>query len=384
MHPEILFLDHTSELGGAELYLQDVAREYREHSRVVLFEEGPFANRLRRDGVSVTVVQAPSRVLSVRRNAGLGSILRAIPGLITLTTTLVQLARSADLVVANSQKSMLVGGFATALAGRPFVWILHDILTADHFSPLLRRLAVIGANMWTNQIIVNSAATREALAEAGGPAQRSHVVPNGLDPGRFDNVSKDEVAALRSSLGVQESPVVGMFSRLAPWKGQHILIEALASLPSTHALFVGDALFDGDRSYANTLRRCAKKYHVADRVHFLGFRDDIPTLMKACDVVVHASTAPEPFGRVIVEAMLASRPVVATEAGGAAEIVEDGQTGCLVPPGDVQALRQTLDALIDNSERRRRLAVNGRKEAVRRFSTSEMLRAIHAVFHEAL
>jgi len=201
-------------------------------------------------------------------------------------------------------------------------------------------------------------------------------VYNGIDPASFTSFTAGQLQHLRSELGLSGHLVVGMFSRLAPWKGQHVLLEALSDLPHVQALFVGSALFEGDESYADALHRRVSALELQDRVHFLGFRDDVPTLMQLVDVVVHASTAPEPFGRVIAEAMLAGTPVVATRAGGAAEIVDAGRTGLLVEPGDPAALKEVLRDLLDDRTRARTLARTARSEAFRRFSVSTMLNAI--------
>ena len=170
--------------------------------------------------------------------------------------------------------------------------------------------------------------------------------------------------------------MVGVFSRLAPWKGQHVLIDALTAVPDVHALFVGDALFPGDETYAEQLRVQARRHGLTHRVHFLGFRDDIPTLMHAVDVVAHTSTAPEPFGRVIVEGMLAGRPVVATRAGGPTEIIQDDVNGKLVPPGDADQLANVLRAFLSDPATTTRLAERGRKDARARFSIDAMHESI--------
>ena len=127
-----------------------------------------------------------------------------------------------------------------------------------------------------------------------------------------------------------------MFGRLAAWKGQHVFIRALAGVPDLHAVIVGGALF-GEEAYEADLKRLCAELGVADRVHFLGFRRDIPRLMRMMDLIVHASTAPEPFGRVLVEAMLARTPLIASRAGGALEIVQDRVSGRLVAPDDVRS-----------------------------------------------
>src|SRR5690606_35073539 len=186
---------------------------------------------------------------------------------------------------------------------------------SDHFGRLQRWAAVIAANLQVSRVIANSMATAEAFVAAGGDRDRVSVVYNGIDPAAFERTSGDQERRLRHDLGLGRAPLVAAFGRLSPWKGQHVLIEALRLLPGVHALIVGAALY-GEDAYAEDLQRRVKALDLADRVHLLGFRSDIPDLMRLASVVVHTSVAPEPFGRVLVEGMLAQRPVVASRAGG--------------------------------------------------------------------
>jgi glycosyltransferase involved in cell wall biosynthesis len=236
-------------------------------------------------------------------------------------------------------------------------------------------LAVALANHLVERVIVNSRATAEAFVASGGRAEKVRLVYNGIDPAPFGSVVQIEVDALRRELGLDGVPVVGVFSRLAPWKGQHVMLEALTRLPGVHALLVGDAVF-GEHAYAEALRDQSKILRIEDRVHFAGFRRDIPQLMRLSKVVAHTSVDPEPFGRVIVEGMLAGRPVVATRAGGVVEIVEDGTSGVLVPPRDATALASALSDLLADPARADALAEAGREAAVEFFSLWAMLEGI--------
>lgn len=382
-NPRVLFVDQSGRLGGAELYLLDVAQAYRDTSRVVLFENGPFADALRAVHIPTTILVPPAAVRHVRKQDGLGALLRALPGLAQTVARLTRLAREYDLLFANTQKALLIAGLAGWWTGRPVVWNLHDLLTDDHFTALNRRAAVWGANAFATHVIANSQASRHAFEAAGGRVPTS-VVYNGIDPSPFEAVSASDGAALRAQLGVENVPLIGLFGRLAEWKGQHVLIEALSSLPDAHALLVGNALFDGDQAYARHLHQRVEAHELTDRVHFLGFRDDVPALMTACDVIVHTSVAPEPFGRVIVEGMLAGRPVVAARAGGALEIIDDGRTGRLVPPSDPATLRRTLATLLQDPGEASSLAKAGRARARNHFSPDAMHSGIHRALTQIL
>ncbi len=366
--PRVLFVDHTAALGGAELCLLDTARGAGEESAVILFEDGPLANRLRDNGVSVHILSA-SRALGRVRRDGAPPVIAASLGVAALAMRLARFARRYDVIYANTQKAFVVATVAGIVARRPVVWHLHDLLTTEHFGRKQLRVAVGLARRFAAAVVANSGATRDAYIAAGGRPDHVHVVFNGISPVPFDAVRADDVARVRQELGVADAPLVGLFGRLAPWKGQMVLLEALVGMPGVHALLVGDALFDADRAFALSLGELVGTLGLRDRVHALGFRDDVPTLMRACDIVVHASTSPEPFGRVIVEGMLAGRPVIATSAGGAMELIDDGTNGLLVPPGDADALGLAAQRLLGDTGLSDRLAASALRDARARFAT---------------
>jgi glycosyltransferase involved in cell wall biosynthesis len=196
-------------------------------------------------------------------------------------------------------------------------------------------------------------------------------VYNGFDPKIYQTCDED-IQKLRQQLGVENKFVVGHFSRLSPWKGQHILIEAIAKCPpQVTAILVGDALF-GEQDYVKQLYQQIAQLGLENRVKFLGFRADIPQLMAACNLVTHTSTAPEPFGRVIVEAMLCGRPVIAAKAGGAMELVEHGVNGFLVTPGEPQELAQAINTCVQETEITATIASQARNIASQRFDVANV------------
>jgi glycosyltransferase involved in cell wall biosynthesis len=373
--PKVLFVDHAAVLSGAELVLLDLAIAYRHTSQVLLFDEGPFRERLEAAGVNVLVKPAADAALSVRASTGL-SALKSIPALWAMAQDIVSASRGFDLIHANSQKAFIAAAIARRLGAPPVIWHLHDILTAQHFSRINRRIAVALGNTCTAKVLVNSKATGAAFVAAGGRESLVELLYNGLPLEAFEPPFDTSIC---TELGIGDAPLVGVFSRLSYWKGQHVLLEAVRQVPGVHVLVVGGALF-GEEEYVTRLKQMAIAPDLSGRVHWLGFRDDIPALMSACTIVAHTSTEPEPFGRVIVEGQLAERPVIATAAGGAVELIQNGVTGCLVPPNDSPALAQAIQSLLNNPEWASRLAQQGKAEAQAHFSLEGML----AAFDQAL
>jgi glycosyltransferase involved in cell wall biosynthesis len=371
----ILIVDQTGQLGGGELCLLDFARHRRERCSVLLFSDGPFRERLEQAGVSVMVERGSSDLLAISREQSLWTSLKIAPSLAYLVLALAMRSRRSQCLYANSQKALVVSALASVMSRRPLIWHLHDILTASHFSAAMRAVAVRLANWRASCVIANSQATADAFVAAGGRC-RTVVVHNGIDPAPFADVDAGRARAeLRDQIGCGNSPLLGVFSRLALWKGQHIAIEAARSMPDVHVVLVGGALF-GEQADEERLHRQADHPDVRGRIHFLGFRDDIPALMSAVDIVLHTSIAPEPFGRVIVEGMMARKPVIATAAGGALEIIEDGVTGLLVAPGDADALAAAARALLAAPDQCADMARKGYESALRKFSLATYLDAI--------
>ncbi len=369
----ILFVSYTAVLGGGELCLLDFAYAYRETSQVVLLTEGILKNRLEDLGVKVEVLQSSRSLADVKVSSGLVS-LKSLGDLWRIGRQIANKSKDFDLIHANNQKGFVVAAIARLFGGAPVVWHLHDILTANIFSPTNRRITVTLANWFATRVIVNSQATGDAFIGLGGNRKLLRTVYNGFDSEKFDRVN-DNQNTLREELNIpRDRPLIGMFSRLSYWKGQHILLEAVSKLPNVHVLLVGDALF-GEAEYTERLKNIAAQESLKGRVHWLGFRRDIPELMKACEAIAHCSTVPEPFGRVIVEAQLAKRPAIATIGGGTSEIIKNGITGLLTPPNDPQLLAEAIQQIFSDRVATQKMVETAYTQAKLKFSIASACQA---------
>lgn len=368
--PRVLFVSHTGQMSGAELVLLDVVQAWAGAS-AFLFENGPLAQALTSRGLNVTLSRWGRGLTRVRRDSSIVTIVPLAGRLCAITLELVRAARRHDVVYANSQKAFVLSAIATMLARRPLVWHLHDIISGVHFGALQRRVQVILANLCAEKVIVPSQAAASAFIAEGGRAGLVEIVPNGLD------LAADDTAAIeiRRQLGLPDGALVGVFSRLAPWKGQHVVLQALAALPDVKCIIAGAALF-GEQAYAERLKRLADELGLVDRVHFLGQRDDVAKLMRAVDVVIHPSIDPEPFGRTLVEAMLVGVPIVAADAGAAADILEAGKAGALIPPDDATALAAAITQILSHPAGLRGQLDYASTRARSRYGVAQMLRSI--------
>ena len=370
---KILFLDQSGKLGGAELSLLDLAKFYRSSCLVCLFSDGLFKEALEENQVPVRILS--KRSLQIYKDSNFWQSIKNIKQLIPLIIEVVQLSHDYDIIYANTQKAMVVGSIASWLTGKKLVYHLHDIISLEHFSKANRQLVVLFANRFASLIIANSRATKSAFIEAKGRADLIEVVYNGFNLEQYQE--RHSSKQLKQNLNLKgNNYIIGSFSRLSPWKGQHILLQALTYCPEVMAILVGDALF-GEHEYVKELHQQIEWLGLNDRVIFLGFRTDIPQLMSACDLIVHTSIAPEPFGRVIVEAMLCGKPVVATAAGGVTELISHYHTGWLTIPGNVSDLAATINQCRQQIEMTQQIAIAGKNSAVRRFDLSNIQQQIN-------
>jgi glycosyltransferase involved in cell wall biosynthesis len=375
--PRVLFVCHTGSISGAELVLLDLVRPWAGQS-AFLFEDGPLRQALAANGLNVTISHWGAGLNDVRRDSSFAKVLPVIGGMFGITAELARFARKHDVIYANSQKAFVLAAIAAKLVRRPLIWHLHDIISPAHFGKMQRRVQVLLANHCTTKVVVPSRAAADAFIAEGGRKDLVAIVLNGLDIAPETH----SPAEIRRELGLPQGPLVGVFSRLAEWKGQHIVLQALATTPGVSCIIAGSALF-GEEAYERRLLQLVATLGLSDRVSFLGQRSDVPRLMRAVDAVVHPSIDPEPFGRTLVEAMLADVPVIATDAGAASDILEGGRAGTLVPPGDADALAQAIAGTMAHSPELRARVDYAAARARSHYGVAQMLDATSRLIRQA-
>ena len=359
----VVYVDHCARLSGAELSLLRLLPWLRGvDPHVILGEDGPLVPRLLAAGISVEVLPMAVAARDLRRNRVRPSAL-PLAGAWGSAVYVGRLTRRLrrlrpDLVHTNSLKAAIYGMVAAKLAGIPVVWHVRDMIADTYLpSPAIRLVRALSGR--TAFVFANSNATLASLADLNSP---SSVVPSA--------VVYDPAPALAADVPVHENGVrIGMVGRIAPWKGQDVFLRAFArAFPDgpKRAVLIGAPLF-GEDEYDRSLRVLAAELGIDGRVEFTGFREDVGSELARLTCLVHASVIPEPFGQVVLEGMGAGLAVVATAAGGPAEIIGDGLTGLLYPPGDVEALANALRRVADDPELRRRLG-SAARERVKGFA----------------
>ena len=391
----ITYLNPTGVVGGAEMCLLDLLASLRATFptwilRVILGDDGPLLRAVADLGVPCDVMPLPGRV-SALGDAGLGLssgggragfslAARGTGAAVAASSYLSKLRRrlraeAPALVQTNGMKAHVLGAWA-APRGVPVVWHLHDYPGSR---PVMARLL-----RWSRRRRVRGVAvSRSVAADAArvlGPRVPIETVYTAVDLARFapgpgHGEWLDRLAGFPPAPG--GTVRLGLVATYARWKGHEVFLEAISRLPTdlpVRFYVIGGPIYrsPGSQYTSGELRTRARELGLGERVGLIEHQPDAAPVFRALDVVVHASTRPEPFGRVIVEAMACGRAVVASRGGGAAELFEDGVSALGCPPRDPEALAAVLNRLAGDPRLRQRLGEGGRAAACARFDRARL------------
>lgn len=388
-------------LGGAETSLMTLLGALRSiepawQMTVVAPADGPLLDKCRAAGIETVTVPYPSAMAALgepatanveaARYGGLRAALRLVSTAAVLLPYLRrlrgELRRLEPTIVHSNGIKAHVAASLTLPRGARLVWHLHEYVRArPSTARLLRRLSQRPA-----AIVVNSDSVADDVRAAFGEGHALRRVHNAVDVSVFhpDGPTFDLAAAagLPPDAGLVRIGLVATFGR---WKGHDVFLEAIARVAAEHqvrAYIVGGAVYQtaGSQCSLDELKARAATLGLSGIVGFTGYVADVPAALRALDIVVHASTNPEPFGMVIAEAMASGRAVVAVRAGGASELFEDGVDALGHGMGDVQDLARQLRRLVQDTTLRERLGRSARATAVKRFSAGRMAAEFRQVY----
>jgi glycosyltransferase involved in cell wall biosynthesis len=398
----VLYLCVSADMGGAERSLFDIMSSIRRAEpawalHLVTAADGPLLDLATSLGVTTTVCPLPPAI--ERLGEAGGSAWRLGVGLLGAAASRSAYVRTIrreihafapDVVHTNSLKMHLLGATAARRAGGvprvPVVWHMHDYLGNRPTTARLLRWQRHGCAA----VVANSASVADDVRRVLGDELPVATVLNAIDLERFSrqgvSADLDALAGLAPAApGTVRVGLVGTFGR---WKGHTTFLDAISRVPRDiplRAYIVGGAVYhtNGSQYTLEDLRRYAAQAGVADRLGFTGFVARPDEAMRALDIVVHASTAPEPFGLVIAEAMACERAVVASDAGGAREIFTSGLDALTHAPGDAGELAARIEELARDAAERARLGHAGRQTAERRFNRARLAGDLRPVYEQA-
>ncbi|MES2459511.1 MAG: glycosyltransferase family 4 protein [Armatimonadota bacterium] len=401
----ILFLDHTAKWSGGEIALLrtlEALDRTRVTPVVVLAEEGVFADHLREAQIETHVLPLSGQAREVRKDTLGGSALFRHAGagmaFARYAFTIARFAkrRGAFALHCNSLKSDLYGGLAGRIAGIPVIWHVRDHIDPSYLpAPAVKVLRALAHTFPTTVIAISESVLEKLFPD---PADRQKQLANRVRI-IHDGLAERELGTPLPPLTTQwknDPPRIGIVGRFVAWKGQHIFLQAAQQVHMSgkagdnegaldpviaEAIFVlvGKPLF-GEDEYEEELKRMAAP--LGNSVQFLGFRSDVPEILRNLDIFVHASTTPEPFGQVVIEAMAEGVPVIASDGGGVREIIEEGVSGLRTPMGDASALADAIKQLLGDPVRANRMARAAHERVRALFTAAQNARKIEAVYDD--
>jgi glycosyltransferase involved in cell wall biosynthesis len=281
-----------------------------------------------------------------------------------------------SLIHTHSSIDSWCGGLAGHLCGIPVVRSRH--LSAHIPAGLNARILY---DWLPTSVISSGQHIRDHLVEVCGCRKEKHFsVPAGADHRRF--TPQADGAAVRAEFGLGNAPVIGIVAVLRSWKGHRVLFAAcariLSAFPNLRVLVVGDG------PLRDHLPQWAQELGLGAHVIFAGHRDDVPACIKAMDVCVLPSLKNEATSQVMPQAMLVGTPVICSSAGGLTEVVRDGVTGRVVPPGDVDALAAALLDALQDREKTLAMAERARIHALNELTFDKQINDTLAIYRKAL
>ena len=365
----ILHLFPVSEIGGAETVLLNLMRFRQrtdvEHRVVVAAAEGgPL-------GVALTRLGVPWQQVPRGRMRWPGSLWRVCRQLRRIVQEW-----GAEVVLTNSPQGFLYARWATLGLRVPVVLYYMTVP-----QPRLWQngpLDILAAKLQPAATFTASQAISRIVTGWGLPNVQTvyHGVP--VEAPETSTITDREKHLLRLGIG-RADPVVLLPGRLQAWKGQHLLIaafpEVLKACPSAHALLIGGSLFGQNPEYADRLKRQIAALSLTSRVHLLGHQPPVAWLERAA-VVVHASTGPDPFPLVCIEALAARRPLITNRLSGTCEILVDGRDAVIVKPNDPAALARGIIQVLSNPENARHMAEAGHRRYLATCTPAPMVETI--------
>ena len=398
----VVYLSPSAQLGGAELSLLDVmacmrARAPQSSLTLIAGDEGPLIDRAARLGVDTVTLPFPRAVAQigdagaggnagaqVGRGALTARLLLAAPGVASYVSRLRTALRNRqpDIIHTNGFKMHVLGSWARP-ADVPVLWHVRDYVSAR---PLAARFMKALAPTCT-AAIANSESVARDLRTVCGDGLRVHAVHNRIDVERFSPVGATLDLDAWSKLPPAADGMirVGLPATFARWKGHDVFLKALSILCANRGVrgyVIGGALYKtaGSQYTMAELRSLARDLGVEQTVGFTGYVDDPAAALRSLDIVVHASTQPEPFGRVIVEAMACGKAVIVSRGGGASELIDQDTNAVSFTPGRADELAQQIEKLAADDSLRQALGRAGRDTALKRFDRAHLADEIIRIY----
>lgn len=380
---KILFIHQSAELYGSDKTLLLLLKNLdtsKFKAVVVLPFDGPLKEALEQEKIEVViapVLKLYRKLFTPKNILGFFSDIRKAFKIINELHKKHQF----DLIYSNTL-AVLLGIMYAWKKNIKHLWHVHEIIEKPN---LFKKGFIQLLGLQSNSVIVYNSKATQIFWEANEKiVKKGMVIWNGLEI-NFSEVTPTTVSEIRKNKFFIHSNeiVIALVGRISRWKGQMILLEAFNELiqkrTNIKLVFVG-APPPNQENFQEDLEKKIAEYQLENNVMILPFQNEIQKIWQSIDIAVVPSTEPEPFGMVAIEAMLAQKPVVASNHGGLSEIVEDNKTGFLVQPNDQQELVFALEKLLQNQELRTQMGKNGFHRVIHQFSVEQYVQSFEKLF----
>ncbi|OMF21244.1 hypothetical protein BK133_28655 [Paenibacillus sp. FSL H8-0548] len=356
----VMFVTHADKKGGAEQSLIHLIN-YLDKAKYKIFLLSP-RDAAYLDEIKPEFVHFPMQLPSIKKKLGLG-YLQAVLKIKSFVRK-----NQIDIVHANGWRAPWYTAPLKLLSSCKLVWHHRDHTHLRMFNQVLPR--------FFDQVICISHFVADSIQ-----GSNKTIIYNGVDP--------ETALTLKSrSFMEDDTLVIGTFGRIVEWKRYHLMIEAVKKLADSNRsnwklLIVGDTSVDGSDDYYNEMIKKVLSYGLEHHVVFYGYSKKPLDVMKECDLTINFSLN-EPFGRVIIESMLAQTPVIVADSGGAPEIIHHTKGGFIVKDGDVEELYQTIQRVYDKTVDHQELAVSGYVSVMKDFNMNTIARKVESTYSQLL
>lgn len=380
----IIFINLSSNISGVEkvlLNLIDYLVKKSIEPIVVCQNEGQFTKELRNKGISIKIISIPMIVRTYNPIKLIEYLIRYIYFTKALLHILKRL--DIDIIHCNFVVTALYSLITAKLTKTPIILHMHQILK----NRLLNKIIIRIVATYVDKIICVSYAVKNNLVQFGVSNNKCVVIYNSI----YNEASGKKIKpyGFRKEIGADDnSKIITMVGQIAEWKGQEVFIEAVSKLTGKYnklkCIIVGDIVHPLEQGYKERIYKKTSSLNLSGVIMFTGFRDDIGDIMNDSDVIVHASIKPDPLPTVIIEAMSAGKPVVATNVGGVPELVVDKESGFIVPPKDADAMAEAISKLLDSHILREKMGIEGKRVMENEFNFQENLTKLLNLYHTLL
>lgn len=380
----ILYISHLSGLRGAEQSLLTLLQEIdasRFNPVIVCPSEGLLVEKIRKLGYPVEII---SMKWWISNRTDFCHLLYRLPFHIIAVFRILKIIKRYHIDLVHTNPIVVIeGAIAAKIARIPHIWHIRELLDDDPYLKFVFGTKSVFrlVSFFSTSIICISNAVKKEIAKYCS-TDKTVIIYNGVSLSEFKSSIQGKIFRKRFKIN-SSTLLVGIVGSLIRRKGHKDFIRAAAEvrqvIPNVKFVIVGSA----NKQYLAELKNLVVELNQEKNIVFTGFQKNIPAIMKTIDLLVVSSWA-EPFGRVIIEAMAAEKPVIATNAGGSPEIIVDGKTGLLIPPKNPTALAKVIIILLQNPEKAKTMGKMGYLRVQEKFSAELYVRNIENVYLDML